>query len=71
MIYIEDAFNKSCSPNQGFRLENHFQEDLIEFWPPNLSLKTENVQFLTVLNQKTLQDIKKSFQEAHSNAKIY
>ena len=41
--------------------ENHFQEDPIEFWPPKLSLKIETVQFLTVLNQKVLQDIKTLF----------
>ena len=61
MIYIKDIINESCSPNYVFRLENHFQEDPIKFWPPNLILKTENVQFLTILNQKALQDIKKSF----------
>ena len=41
--------------------KNHFQEDPIEFWPPKLTLKTENFQFLTVINQKALQHIKKSF----------
>ena len=34
-------------------------------------MKTEDYQFFTDLNQKALQDIKKSFKEAHSNAKIY
>ena len=34
-------------------------------------LKTENTQFLTALNQVVLQDIKKSFEEAHLVAKIY
>ena len=29
--------------------------------PQKLTLKTENVRFLTVLNQKASQDIKKSF----------
>ena len=41
--------------------KNHFQQDPIEVWPPKLALKTENAQFLTVLNQKILQDIKKFF----------
>ena len=36
-----------------------------------LSLKTENTQFLTALYQVVLQDIKKSFEEAHLDAKIY
>ena len=27
-------------------LKKHFQEDLINFWPPKLTLKTENVWFL-------------------------
>ena len=36
-----------------------FQEGYIEFWPSKLTLKTENVQFVTDLNQKVLQDIKK------------
>ena len=44
-----------------FRKENHFQEDPIEFWPPKLTLKTENYQFLAVMNQNTLQDINKFF----------
>ena len=30
------------------RREDHFQEDGIDFWPSKLTLKTENVQFLTV-----------------------
>ena len=37
------------------------QEDPIELWPPKLGLKSENVKFLTFLNQKTLQEIKKFF----------
>ena len=38
-----------------------FRNIQLNFWPPKLTLKTEKVQFLTVLNQKALQDIKKSF----------
>ena len=34
-----------------------------------MSLKTENTQFLTALNQVVLQDIKKSFEGAHLDAK--
>ena len=41
--------------------ENHFHGDWIDFWPSKLTLKTENVQFLTILNQKLIQGIKKSF----------
>ena len=41
----------------------------INFWPPKLTLKTKNVQFLTHLNQKVLQDIKKFFVQAHIEAK--
>ena len=33
-------------------------EDPIEFWPQKLTLKTENVQFLTIFNQNALQDNK-------------
>ena len=33
--------------------------------------KSENTQFLTALNQVVLQGIKKSFEEAHLDAKIY
>ena len=36
-----------------------------------LTLKTENAHFLTAPNQVALQDIKKSFEEAHLDAKIY
>ena len=34
-------------------------------------LKTEIIPFLTVLNQVVLQNVKKSFEEAHFDAKIY
>ena len=60
-----------CPPSWIFRWENHIQEDWIDFWPPKLTLKTENVQFLTVFNQKLLQDIKKSSEEVHLDAQIY
>ena len=39
----------------------------IDYRPPKFTKKTENVQFLTVLNQKVLQEIKKSLQEGHLN----
>ena len=42
-------------------LKNDFQEDPIKFWSPRLTLKTENVQLLTVFNQNAFQDNKKSF----------
>ena len=41
-----------------------------DFWSTKLTLKNDNIQFLTVFNQKVLQGIKKSSWEAHSNAKI-
>ena len=37
----------------------------------NSDIKIENIQFLTPLNQVVLQDIKKSLEEAHLDAKIY
>jgi len=41
----------------------------------NYSLKVlfskKCAQFLTALNQKVLQDTKKSFEDVHSNVKIY
>ena len=36
-----------------------------------MTSKTENTQFEAALNQVVLQDIKKSFTEAHFDAKIY
>ena len=36
-----------------------------------MTLKTENGQFLTVLNQVVLQDIKTFFEDAHLNAQFY
>ena len=36
-----------------------------------MSWKTENTQFLTALNQFVLGNMKKSFKEAHLDAKIY
>ena len=35
-----------------------------------LTLKTENGQFVSAVNQFVIQDIKKSFEEAHFDAKI-
>ena len=61
MIEIENVANESCSPNLIFLKENHFQNDSVDFRLCKLTLKTENVQFFAVLNQKILQDVKKSF----------
>ena len=36
-----------------------------------MTAKIENIPFLTALNQVILQDIKKSFEKAHLNAKMY
>ena len=36
-----------------------------------MSLKTENTQFLTALNQIVLQDIKKHFEDAQCDEKVY
>ena len=36
-----------------------------------MTLITENTQFFDILNQVVLKDIKKSFEEAHLDAKIY
>ena len=36
-----------------------------------LTVKTKNTQSLTVFNQVVTQDIKKSFEEAHLDAKMY
>ena len=36
-----------------------------------MNLKTENISFLTALNQVVLQGIKKFFEEAHLDTKIY
>ena len=50
--------------------EDNFQEDWIYFWPPNVTLKTEKVQFLTILNQNVSQGITKYFKETQLNRKI-
>ena len=71
MIEIENVVNKSCSPNLIFRLENNFQEDQVDIWPRKLTLNSENAQCLTTLPQTVLQDIKKSFEYAHREVKIY
>ena len=42
-----------------------------EIWPLKMILNFENSQFLTALTQKVLQGIKKSFEYAHWDIKIY
>ena len=42
-----------------------------ENWPQKLTLNFENVHFLTTLPQTILQDIKKSFEYAYWEVKIY
>ena len=51
--------------------ENKFQEDRVDFRPWKLALKTKNSCFLTALNQNILQDVKKSFDDVHLDAKFY
>ena len=46
-------------------------ERSIDFWPQKLTLNVEIFQFLRALTQKVLQDIKKSFEYAHLDTKIY
>ena len=54
-----------------FRWENHFQNDQMKFsilkWFSTLKIPS----FLTALTQKVLQSIKKSFEYAHWDMKIY
>ena len=44
---------------------------MINFIIAQIFLKTENAQFLKALNQVVLENIKKSLEEAHLDAKIY
>ena len=46
-------------------------EDKVDFRPWKLALKIEKCCFLTALNQKVLQGIKKSLEDVHLDAKIY
>ena len=54
-----------------FQQKNYFQDDKVYFCPKKLTLKTDNGQFLTVLNQVVLQDIKTFFEDANLNAQFY
>ena len=65
MIEIENVVNKSCSPNLIFREENNFRKYWVDIWPWKLTLNSGNAQFLMILPQTVLQDIKKSFEYAH------
>ena len=47
MNKIENDFNEICSPNLIFQYKNCFQEDSVNFWTKEFTLKTENVKFLT------------------------
>ena len=60
---------KSCSSSLIFLYKNCFQDDFIDFWHKKLTLKAENAQFLTELNQVVSQDLKKPFEEAHLDVK--
>ena len=42
-----------------------------QMWPQKLSLKFKNAQFLMALIRKVLQGIKKFFEYAHWDIKIY
>ena len=59
MKKIENDFNKRCSPKLLFQYKNRFQEDEVDFWTKELTLKTGNVNFLTSVPQVGLQNIKK------------
>ena len=48
-----------------------FKEHKVDLRPWKLVKKTKTVHHLTTLDQKVLQDIKKSFEDAHLDAKIY
>ena len=49
MLEMTNIVNKSCSPKLILYYRNDFWEDLGNFWPQRLALKTENTQFLTDL----------------------
>ena len=57
MTKVENDVDKSCSHNLLFLKENRFQEDLVDFWPLKLTLKTENALFLSARHYLYLQDI--------------
>ena len=52
-------------------MKNHFREDYVDSQTKTFTLKSENVQFLTSPPQVVLQDMKKSFEGAHWDAKNY
>ena len=56
-------------PNFIFWYKDRFQEVQVDFWTKKFTLKTENVNFMTSLPQVFLQDIKRSFEGAQSDAK--
>ena len=58
-------------PNLVFYYKNQFQKDKVEFWTKKFTLKTKSVKILTSLPQIVSQDIKKSFEGAHWDAKTH
>ena len=71
MNKTKDAITKICSFSQVFKTKNNFRDNFVDFLPKKLTLKNENGQFLTALNQIVLQDIKESLSEADLDTKIY
>ena len=47
MNRIKNDLNESCTSNQVFLRENHFQKNLVTISPQKLTLNFENALFLT------------------------
>ena len=71
MNQIENDFMKYVHLTQYSKTKNHFLEYQVDFWTKEFTLKTEKVKFSTSSPQVVLQDIKKSFEGAHWDAKNY
>ena len=72
MVEIENVANVSCYFQLVYILiKSLFLEDSIEIWPRKFTQKLENAQSLMTLTQKFLQDIKKSFEYANYDMKIF
>ena len=70
MLQITAVLNERCSPRY-IHTRKSFSGRSNEIWPLKMILNFENSQFLIALTQKILQGIKKSFEYAHWDKKMY
>ena len=57
----KNSINESCTPNQTFLKENHFQTDTADFWHWKFALKTQKLPFLRAQCKICATDMEKLF----------